>query len=178
MKNFVSQSLFQELLSYPPSSQSNLCIMASNRLTRAKLTCLTALQIWDTELGPTSATEAISCDVTIPTEIDDLLADIIQAVRACVSAFRNPGTATLRILGCRANYSKCHWGSSRSRTSFKAGENSTYAIQTAVSLAGLSLSWIKKIGWSHGIFPVQSLLACKESQKPRWRPSSPRFQTS
>lgn len=65
--------------------------MPPRYLTRANKACLTALQIWDTELGPTFSGEVISPDVVVPTEIVDLLPDIIQAARACLAAYRHPG---------------------------------------------------------------------------------------
>ena len=58
---------------------------------REELARLTALQIWDTELGPTAPGDVISSDVVVPTEISDLLADIILAVRSCLAAFRQQG---------------------------------------------------------------------------------------
>ena len=62
-------------------------------LSRVQLAYLTALQIWDTEIGPSKDTEVISSEVAVPLKISDLLADITQAVRACVAAFKNPGSS-------------------------------------------------------------------------------------
>jgi len=61
---------------------------------RSHLACLTALQIWDTELGPLQENETITPEVIVPKQVHDLLADIIHAVRACLEAFRNQGIRT------------------------------------------------------------------------------------
>jgi hypothetical protein len=60
-------------------------------LLRAQLTCLLALQIWDTELGNVDSGDTITTDVIVPTEVCDLLADTIHAIRACLKVFRHRG---------------------------------------------------------------------------------------
>lgn len=70
------------------STFQSLALMS---LPRARLACLLALQIWDTELGNVDSGDAITTDVIVPTEVSDLLADIIHAVRACLEAFRHRG---------------------------------------------------------------------------------------
>ena len=92
--------------------------MPSSYLTRANQACLTALQIWDTELGPTSSSEAISSDVTVTTEIVDLLVDIIHAVRACLAAFRHQGKVVMTNTGGRANEFQYHLPMTGLRMSF------------------------------------------------------------
>ena len=77
--------------------------MPTNYLTRANQACLTALQIWDTKLGPTDDSEAISSDVMVPTEIDGLLPDVIHAVQACLATFKCQGTSVNQNIGWRAH---------------------------------------------------------------------------
>lgn len=89
---YISGFLFPVPSSRTPISfRMSSTLMSSTPLSRAELTCLTALQIWDTELGPTAPGDVISCDIVVPTEISDLLADIILAVRSCLAAFRQQG---------------------------------------------------------------------------------------
>ena len=99
--------LVSDLLAFSHPLPSNLYYrqpnMPNSEFSRVQLACLTALQIWDTELGPSSEEEVISSDVAVPREISDILADITQAVRACVTAFRNPGKSGSSKPGRRAN---------------------------------------------------------------------------
>ncbi|KAJ2911373.1 hypothetical protein MD484_g9041, partial [Candolleomyces efflorescens] len=68
--------------------------MPPRYLTQANKACLTALQIWDTKLGPTSSSKVISSNVIVLTEIVDLLMDIIQAVQACLAAYKHQVPST------------------------------------------------------------------------------------
>lgn len=146
---------------------------------RAQLACLLALQIWDTELGPTGPGEAISTDVIIPTEVRDLVSDIIHAVRACLEAFKHRGILDHQIPAAVLIDLQYHRQSTRLRSSFKDRKKPNQCIDSpsAAAPAALSSSSIQQIKYCHGTSPELYRPAYRGSLKQLCPGFWPRFLT-
>lgn len=93
-------------------SPHDLYIKWEEGIHEAQLVAQVAWQIFKVELAFANGEHPSSDDaIEVPDDVEDILADIFQACRACVSAFQNPGKSIFLIFvklrpnsGCLFSY--------------------------------------------------------------------------